>query len=73
MAEVFEKDSRGLDLSCGRIERGEAGGNFVGVVEAEAVHLVWEVFFGEGRFSGTIGTSDEVEGGSLMHGREFNR
>ena len=71
--EILEEDSRSLNLSRGRIERGESGSNFVGVVKAEAVHLVGEVFFSEGCFSGTIGTTDKKEGRTLMHGREFNR
>ena len=69
--EILEEDSRSLNLSSGRIERGESGSNFVGIVKAEAVHLIGEVFFSEGCFPGTIGTTDEIEGGSLMHGREF--
>lgn len=57
-----------MDLRGGGVEGGEAGGNFVRVIEAEALDFVWEVFFGEGCFSGTIGTSDEIGGGALMHG-----
>lgn len=59
---LFEQQSAGLNRAGAGLERRKPTSNFIGVEEAQALHLLRQKLFREGRLARAVAASDEVTG-----------
>ncbi len=71
-SEFSQQQSRSLDRSRFRLERGQTTRNFIRIEKAQTFHLMGQKGAGEGRFPCAIATADHINHG-LFHNRRFRR